>query len=97
MRCEFSGRVRALLALPDEGRIAREKAVSMTQDAYRVIAQFTVTAPSWNRYSGQMSSVPPARSIRVGAFDSILTLTCSRSPASLLVPADSAHRANDTR
>jgi len=27
-----------------------------------------------NRYSGQMSSVPPARSIRVGAFDSILTI-----------------------
>ncbi len=55
-----------------------------------MIAQFTVTAPSWNRYNGQMSSVPPARSIRVGAFDSILTLTCSPSPASLLVPADSA-------
>ncbi len=46
MRCEFSGRVRALLAFPDEGMTAREKEVSMTQDAYRVIAQFTVTAPS---------------------------------------------------
>ena len=55
-----------------------------------MIAQLTVTAPSWNRYKGQISSVPPARSIRVGAFDSILTLTCSLSPASLLVPADSA-------
>jgi beta-N-acetylhexosaminidase len=37
-----------------------------------------------------MSSVPPAKSIRVGAFDSILTLTCSLSPASLSVPADFA-------
>ena len=46
-------------------------AVSITQEAYRVTAQFTVTAPGWNRYSGQMSSVPPARSIRAGARASI--------------------------
>src|SRR4029077_16654270 len=32
-----------------------------------------------------MSSVPPARSIRVGALDSILTLTCFLPPASLLL------------
>src|ERR1700687_785459 len=36
-----------------------------------------------------MSSVPPARSIRVGALDSILTLTCFLPPASLLLRADS--------
>jgi beta-N-acetylhexosaminidase len=36
-----------------------------------------------------MSSVPPARSIRVGALDSILTLTCFLSPASLVLPTDS--------
>jgi beta-N-acetylhexosaminidase len=39
-----------------------------------------------------MSSVPPARSIRVGALDSILTLTCFLSPASLMhrkVPRES--------
>jgi beta-N-acetylhexosaminidase len=32
-----------------------------------------------------MSSVPPARSIRVGALDSILTLTCFLPPASLML------------
>src|SRR5579863_7028974 len=36
-----------------------------------------------------MSSVPPARSIRVGALDSILTLTCFLPPASLILRADS--------
>src|SRR5580692_539654 len=36
-----------------------------------------------------MSSVPPARSIRVGALDSILTLTCFLPPASLMLPIDS--------
>src|SRR5258708_29963214 len=35
-----------------------------------------------------MSSVPPARSIRVGALDSILTLTYSPSPVSLFLSAD---------
>lgn len=35
------------------------------------IAAFSVWARSWNRYKGQMSSVPPARSIRVGAEDCI--------------------------
>src|ERR1017187_6921449 len=35
-----------------------------------------------------MSSVPPARSIRVGALDSILTLTCFLPPASLILRAD---------
>ena len=35
-----------------------------------------------------MSSVPPARSIRVGALDSILTLTCFLPPASLVIHAD---------
>ena len=30
----------------------------------------TVTAPGWKRYRGQMSSVPPARSMRVGAVAS---------------------------
>ena len=49
-----------------------------------MIAQFTVSEPSWNKYNGQMSSVPPARSIRVGALDSILTLTCFLSPDSLV-------------
>ena len=34
---------------------------------------FTVDAPSWNRYNGQMSIVPPARSIRVGAEATIGT------------------------
>src|SRR5258708_38201925 len=34
------------------------------------MAALTVTAPGWNRYSGQMSRVPPARSIRVGAVAS---------------------------
>jgi len=38
-----------------------------------LIATFTVVAPSWKRYSGQMSSVPPARSMRVGAEDSMYT------------------------
>jgi beta-N-acetylhexosaminidase len=32
-----------------------------------------------------MSSVPPAKSIRVGALDSILTLTCFLPPASLML------------
>jgi beta-N-acetylhexosaminidase len=36
-----------------------------------------------------MSSVPPARSIRVGALDSILTLTCFLPPVSLLLQSDS--------
>jgi beta-N-acetylhexosaminidase len=36
-----------------------------------------------------MSSVPPARSIRVGALDSILTLTCFLPPASLMLQTDS--------
>ncbi len=36
-----------------------------------------------------MSSVPPARSIRVGALDSILTLTCFLPPASLMLHVDS--------
>ena len=36
-----------------------------------------------------MSSVPPARSIRVGALDSILTLTCFLPPASLILHTDS--------
>src|SRR5687767_15429503 len=31
------------------------------------MAAFSVWARSWNRYKGQMSSVPPARSMRVGA------------------------------
>jgi len=31
------------------------------------MAAFSVDAPSWKRYSGQMSMVPPARSMRVGA------------------------------
>src|ERR1700722_4609194 len=35
-----------------------------------------------------MSSVPPARSIRVGALDSILTLTCFLPPASLMLQTD---------
>src|SRR5579884_2384207 len=35
------------------------------------MAALMVTAPGWKRYSGQMSSVPPARSTRVGAFDSM--------------------------
>src|SRR5260221_14351646 len=34
------------------------------------MAALTVTAPGWNRYRGQMSRVPPARSIRVGAVAS---------------------------
>ena len=36
-----------------------------------------------------MSSVPPARSMRVGALDSILTLTCFLPPVSLLLQTDS--------
>jgi beta-N-acetylhexosaminidase len=36
-----------------------------------------------------MSRVPPARSIRVGALDSILTLTCILPPASLMLQPDS--------
>src|ERR1700692_2727758 len=36
-----------------------------------------------------MSRVPPARSIRVGALDSILTLTCILPPASLVLRTDS--------
>ena len=35
--------------------------------ARREIAAFSVCDRSWNRYKGQISSVPPARSIRVGA------------------------------
>lgn len=50
-----------------------------------------------------MSSVPPARSIRVGAFDMILTLTCFLSPASLIlrailrVPRESYQMTNDAQ
>src|SRR5271169_5379527 len=36
-----------------------------------------------------MSRVPPARSIRVGALDSILTLTCFLPPASLMLQTGS--------
>src|SRR5579859_4509815 len=35
-------------------------------------AKFTVTAPGWKRYSGQRSSVPPARSTRQGACATIV-------------------------
>src|SRR5256885_1886756 len=37
--------------------------------AFRSIAKLSVVGWSRNRYSGQRSSVPPARSIRVGAFE----------------------------
>ena len=46
----------------------------MRQRARRLIAAFSVCAPSWKRYSGQMSSVPPARSMRVGADASMCTV-----------------------
>ena len=36
-------------------------------------AKFTVDAPSWNRYRGGISIVPPARSTLVGAEVSIIT------------------------
>jgi hypothetical protein len=35
------------------------------------MAALIVSAPGWNKYNGQMSSVPPAKSTRVGALDSI--------------------------
>ena len=35
--------------------------------ARTLMAAFSVDAASWNKYSGQMSIVPPARSMRVGA------------------------------
>src|SRR5512141_2419551 len=34
-------------------------------------AKFTVIAPEWNRYNGQRSMVPPARSARQGACATI--------------------------
>src|SRR5215813_4783586 len=63
--------------------------------ARKLIATFTVVAPSWKRYSGQMSMVPPARSMRVGAdatmdddgtrtIISIVVSGFSRSDGSLL-------------
>src|SRR5260370_22035971 len=42
--------------------------VSSVHVVYRLTAKFTVTELVWNRYKGQMSSVPPARSTRHGAF-----------------------------
>src|SRR6266404_112680 len=42
------------------------------------MAALTVTAPGWKRYSGQMSSVPPARSTRVGALDSMRIVVPAR-------------------
>ena len=48
-------------------RSGRRCAAVISACARRLIAAFTVCACSWNRYSGQMSTVPPARSIRVGA------------------------------
>src|SRR5215469_8752573 len=41
----------------------------MRHEVITLMATFTVTAPSWNRYSGQMSSVLPARSKRQGACE----------------------------
>jgi len=45
----------------------------MEQYARRLMAALIVCACSWKRYSGQISSVPPAKSIRVGADDSMST------------------------
>ena len=50
-------------------RAGRRSAARSATCARRLIAAFSVDAPSWNRYSGQMSIVPPARSMRVGARD----------------------------
>src|SRR3989338_4550766 len=38
------------------------------------MARLIVVAYSWNRYNGHISIVPPHRSIRVGAWDSITEL-----------------------
>src|SRR3989338_4138609 len=38
------------------------------------MARLIVVADSWNRYNGHISIVPPHRSIRVGAWDSITEL-----------------------
>src|SRR5688572_7999148 len=51
----------------DSSTILPSVRASISTWARRLIAAFTVCACSWNRYKGQMSSVPPARSIRVGA------------------------------
>jgi hypothetical protein len=58
---------------------------SIMQCAYTSMAKLTVTAPGWNRYSGQMSSVPPARSIRGLCGDSHMPVesqaTIGQAPA----------------
>jgi hypothetical protein len=46
------------------------------------MATLTVAAPGWKRYRGQMSRVPPARSMRVGAVASILM--AGTDPASIM-------------
>src|SRR5579863_1044478 len=55
------------------------------------MAKLTVTAPGWNRYKGQMSSVPPARSTRQGASAMILMQKLYYTAGSIenpAVPAD---------
>src|SRR3972149_1819402 len=48
------------------------------------MARFMVVADSWNRYNGHISIVPPHRSIRVGACDSIEVIKIVSSRQTLL-------------
>src|SRR5205807_2457527 len=50
---------------------------AMWQRVSTLTAKFTVTAPEWKRYSGQMSRVPPARSTRQGAV-AVMEEACIR-------------------
>ena len=58
----FAGRYRGTAE-----RISRPSRGVILQAVRMFSAMFTLTAPGWKRYNGQMSSVPPARSARHGA------------------------------
>ena len=91
---DAAGRCRSSAA-----RCRRRRAARSATCARRLMAAFSVEAPSWNRYSGQMSMVPPARSMRVGAEavdarTELYRLEFERHVASRAPPSDrpAAHR-----
>jgi len=59
------------------------------------MAKFTVTAPGWKRYKGQISRVPPARSTRQGASAMIAHAEALLYRGSIVNPATPADRDTD--
>ena len=54
----------------------------ISQRVITLTAKFTVIAPGWNKYKGQMSKVLPARSTRQHAFATMLLDFIQRSKCS---------------